>query len=284
MYEKILSDTFPGFLSIRNEKHQIVYLNDNFKNWIKQFTDVDPIGKTNADLARIVPENVAETFMQCHDGSLDLYDRMNSQQGLKKNIEFKSEDRNPENSRYFDVFKYIVMIDRKPCIYTIAYDITNLYRENRANLYSSMTDSMTGAYNRRYLKMNYNQFYGHLAAIFDLDNFKMVNDFEGHGVGDSILCEFVSLLETVENVVAVIRLGGDEFMIILSLEIDEVNLDVQLGKMREAFEFKFNIYQYLSFSYGIGRIEKELKETLLLLDKKLYSNKYARKRNSKLNL
>ena len=60
----------------------------------------------------------------------------------------------------------------------------------------------------------------------DLDNFKMINDFEEHGVRDSILYEFVSLLETLENVVAVIRLGGDGFR--------------------------------------IGRIEKELKETLLL--------------------
>lgn len=53
----------------------------------------------------------------------------------------------------------------------------------------------------------------------------MINDFEEHGVRDSILYEFVSLLETLENVVAVIRLGGDEFR--------------------------------------NGRIEKELKETLL---------------------
>ena len=72
MFEEILAETYPGFLSLRNEKHQIVYLNQSFRNWIAKYTDVDPLGKTNIDLAAIVPENVADTFMQCHDGSLDL--------------------------------------------------------------------------------------------------------------------------------------------------------------------------------------------------------------------
>ncbi|MCD7995473.1 MAG: hypothetical protein LUK37_28330 [Clostridia bacterium] len=67
-----MAETYPGFLSLRNEKHQIVYLNQNFRDWIAKYTDVDPLGKTNIDLAAIVPENVADTFMQCHDGSLDL--------------------------------------------------------------------------------------------------------------------------------------------------------------------------------------------------------------------
>ena len=63
MFDKLLTETFPGLLSVRNEHHQIIYLNDNFINWIKEYTDVDPIGKTNVELAKLVPQNVAETFM-----------------------------------------------------------------------------------------------------------------------------------------------------------------------------------------------------------------------------
>lgn len=65
-------DTYPGLLSLRNEKHQIMWLNANFRNCVALYTNVDPLGKTNTQLAELVPTNVAETFLQCHDGSLDL--------------------------------------------------------------------------------------------------------------------------------------------------------------------------------------------------------------------
>lgn len=48
------------------------------------------------------------------------------------------------------------------------------------NLQNALTDSLTGAQNRRYLIMNSEKFYGHYAAAFDLDHFKAVNDLEGH--------------------------------------------------------------------------------------------------------
>lgn len=279
MYEKLLSDTFPGFLSIRNEKHQIIYLNDNFKNWIRQFTDIDPLGKTNVELSKIVPQNVADTFMQCHDGSLDLYSSMESGQGLKKVIEFKNEDGKKENSQYFDVFKYIVFIDERPHIYTLAYEITDLFKENQLNLYSSITDSMTGAYNRRYLEMNYEQFEGKLAVLFDLDNFKMINDYEGHTVGDSILCDFVKILNNIDNTMAAIRLGGDEFILIVEETMTKEKLDIQLNKVREEFEDKFRRYRYLSFTFGIDEVKGGLEEMLIALDKKMYHRKYMRKGN-----
>lgn len=282
MYEKILSDTFPGFLSIRNEKHQIIYLNDNFRNWIRQFTDVDPIGKTNIELAAITPPNVADTFLQCHDGSLDLYKKEDTAKGIKKILEFKSQDNKPEHSQYFDVFKYIVMIGGTPHIYTIAYDITDLFKENRANLYSSITDSLTKAYNRRYLELNIRQFSGHRAVMLDLDNFKMINDHEGHKTGDYILSEFANMLRDVKEIISVVRIGGDEFLAILTAGLPEEEIVRLFESLREEFEFRFRKYRYLSFSYGIEMLTDNIEDTLVLIDSKMYKNKYERKINKKL--
>lgn len=277
MFDKLLTESFPGLLSIRNERHQIIYLNDNFRNWIKEYTDIDPIGKTNVELAKLVPKNVADTFMQCHDGSLELYEKMNQQKGFKKVIEFKGDDDKQQSSKYFDVFKYIVMVDDKPYIYTIAYDITSIYQENQLNLYFALTDSMTGVYNRRYLDQHFAQFIGHPAVLIDLDNFKRVNDEQGHTEGDKVLCEFVSILQSVNNCVAIIRLGGDEFLMVFSLEVDEKEIEVMIGKLQNKFEDMFERYQYLSFSYGIDRLDKSFQGSFSILDQKLYQKKYQRK-------
>lgn len=53
--------------------------------------------------------------------------------------------------------------------------------------------------------------------LIDLDRFKQVNDFHGHGVGDELLQQVSKrLLETVRSTDACGRLGGDEFAVLLS--------------------------------------------------------------------
>ncbi|MFC3609082.1 EAL domain-containing protein [Stutzerimonas tarimensis] len=57
--------------------------------------------------------------------------------------------------------------------------------------------------------------YGAL-MIFDLDNFKNINDLHGHQVGDKLLCEVSARLnEQVRSCDTVARLGGDEFVMVL---------------------------------------------------------------------
>ena len=53
--------------------------------------------------------------------------------------------------------------------------------------------------------------------IFDLDNFKQINDTRGHGVGDTVLAEVGRRLGDVAPEGAMVaRLGGDEFAVIVS--------------------------------------------------------------------
>ncbi|MGL5302918.1 MAG: GGDEF domain-containing protein, partial [Aeromonas sp.] len=65
-------EKFPGFLSIRDENHKIVFLNSNFLQWIDSLIKLNPIGMTNEDIITLLDGNdIAKTFKQCHDLSLE---------------------------------------------------------------------------------------------------------------------------------------------------------------------------------------------------------------------
>jgi diguanylate cyclase (GGDEF)-like protein len=92
----------------------------------------------------------------------------------------------------------------------------------------TITDPLTGAYNRRYLdrllpteQERAERFDRPFALLMlDLDDFKTVNDRYGHRQGDHILVAFAQALQrNVRSIDAVIRYGGDEFLVVL-LETD----------------------------------------------------------------
>jgi GGDEF domain-containing protein len=52
--------------------------------------------------------------------------------------------------------------------------------------------------------------------MFDLDHFKHINDTQGHRRGDAVLVEFATFLRSpLGKDETVVRLGGDEFMVVL---------------------------------------------------------------------
>ena len=77
-----------------------------------------------------------------------------------------------------------------------------------------------------------------LALLFlDLDLFKEVNDTFGHKVGDELLVEVAKGLKEVvqRGNDTVARIGGDEFLILLTDITENDNIEILIGKIFEKF-------------------------------------------------
>lgn len=101
----------------------------------------------------------------------------------------------------------------------------SLKERNREVLRLTLTDTLTGVNNRRFLDETLPKDllralrYGHTVSLImsDLDRFKRVNDTYGHLVGDQVLCRFAEVLRTGlrQGCDWVARFGGEEFVVAL---------------------------------------------------------------------
>lgn len=90
----------------------------------------------------------------------------------------------------------------------------------------SVTDELTGLFNRRYAMTKldeqwaFAERYGNMLAVasVDIDHFKRVNDTYGHDAGDVVLSRVAAILrEETRGTDTVCRVGGEEFLIIFPL-------------------------------------------------------------------
>lgn len=101
----------------------------------------------------------------------------------------------------------------------------------RVNLLAN-TDSLTGLWNRRWARIVIEQSIARLeesgeifsVALIDVNDFKKVNDDQGHLVGDQVLTKIAhTMMEFSSTGATFFRLGGDEFLVV-SPKTDEVQM------------------------------------------------------------
>jgi diguanylate cyclase (GGDEF)-like protein len=126
-----------------------------------------------------------------------------------------------------------------------------------------------------------------LAVFFiDLDDFKNINDTLGHSSGDRLLQEVARRLHSaLRPGDSVVRLGGDEFMLLLESLSKQEDLSAIANRIMQAFSEPFDIQQKMltiSASMGISRFPYDGNDAETLIknaDIAMYSAKADGKNN-----
>lgn len=153
-------------------------------------------------------------------------------------------------------------------------------------------DKLTGLYNRSGFEERVEELLksddpSGVLILFDLDNFKRINDMEGHPEGDRILERFAGYLGAVfRKGDGIGRLGGDEFVVLIPnpmpQEILEQKFDSLLSGIRDVFGAYYEKYG-TSVSIGAVPIDGTVRtykglykcaDTALYIAKYLGKNRY----------
>lgn len=173
--------------------------------------------------------------------------------------------------------------------------LEKLRAENEELNYWANIDAMTGVLNKksglevleREFELSNNSRDNLVICFIDVDGLKIVNDTFGHKEGDKLLINITKILkESIRKTDFVIRMGGDEFLVVFpQMTIKEVNnvlerVLVLLDEINNANE-KYN----LSISYGFYQYERETKKELTInelikrADAEMYKMKREKRRN-----
>lgn len=149
----------------------------------------------------------------------------------------------------------------------VLVDITGRKQLEGELIEMSTHDALTGCLNRRYLDQLDLRFRhdpgGRWGCIFvDIDHFKRYNDDHGHQAGDRVLVRMARfLMRHIRAEEAVVRVGGDEFVIILN--------GADVGRTRRVTErLKNSALKSAPVPFSLGWAAREAGEPLVrLLDR-----------------
>lgn len=168
------------------------------------------------------------------------------------------------------------------------FELDNARKEMRL---LSLKDHLTGAWNRRYLDAHFPEMARDCrdtgktlhVAVLDLDDFKGINDKYGHQLADQVLAKLgATLIRNVGSNGCLVRLGGDEFLILYCSD----DLEDVIKKTVDELHFEPSIKSIaresgISLSAGFASAgpdeEADHNRLYVQADKALYSMKRERK-------
>lgn len=157
-------------------------------------------------------------------------------------------------------------------------DIKNRENETKESIYKELAfkDTLTALNNRNwYEKFIKTITFDYTIINIDLNSFKEINDTYGHTAGDELLIKFAAIINKTFKSSQCIRMGGDEFVIILNyINAEKMNEELSLmNKYIEEENSKSKIKLSISYGYAFSGDFATPKEVYECADKKMYNMK-----------
>ncbi len=137
-------------------------------------------------------------------------------------------------------------------------------------------DALTGAFSKSYFDIELNKVMAklrrepgrHYLVVFDIDDFKKINDEHGHVCGDFILKELIKTVrDQLRKSDILARFGGDEFLLLVEYSPPDMDIYRMMERILEAIhgrEFVFNgeVIQ-VSCSFGGAYLDNKVIEEMM---------------------
>lgn len=274
VYYKNIIDTSTNIIVI-NDKERLLDVNEIFFNYFTNYKNLQEYQKYNSCICDYFVKESGFIYKEMNGLSWMDYLLQNTQKRNKVKL-------NIEGKIYYFLVDALRISSEREHYSVIMTDITEQEKYQQELEYLSVTDALTGVYNRRYfyktleLEIKRKVRYGHplVMIMYDIDYFKQVNDNHGHDIGDKVLQLYTELISSsLREVDTLCRIGGEEFIIILP----HINLhqgELLAEKLRLLVEESREVVS-ITMSFGVVeyQIGEEIDEFFKRADNSLYSAK-----------
>lgn len=207
------------------------------------------------------------------------------------------QEANQELSNLYDSYE-LQAIELKQAREKAEKRVQELHEANALHRELAFRDGLTGIYNRRFFQealdnelMRTQRYKRHFSLLlFDVDNFKIINDAHGHTVGDLVLINVSKAVQEIVRITDIFaRYGGDEFAIIMP-ETDLANAITVAENLRSRIEALITTVGSASItttislgltSYSALAGSKTKEQVIDIADKALYIAKHSGKNNTR---
>lgn len=241
----------------------------------------------------MVGRNLRDLVPAKRQPAFDVYLRKVTHEGLADGLlELESKSGKRVILRYYNVLA--TEEGKEPYILGHAQDVTELLEAQQQLKNMSLTDELTGLYNRRgfvtlaeqqlKLEQHNGTARGLVMMFVDMDGLKAINDTYGHESGSNALVTLARLIKaTVRGADLVARWGGDEF-VILSIGAKDEDCQLMVDRIHERLD-EYNAESrdpyLIACSIGVApinlEIRKSFEEIIAEADTAMYAEKKRRK-------
>mgnify|MGYP000392107533 CR=1 FL=1 len=265
---QIKSNIVNAFIAYQNDQYPVAI--------VEMFKQIDH----EIDERRLFLKNAVQSTALLNSQNITELDK----QFLEKTIEIQ--ELNIKNAQSDKNTIYLFLVFALLLVIGISIFSFYLFKTRQYFKYHARIDYLTGAFNRRFLFEEGQRAIKEVSAnnadvailLFDIDNFKKINDTKGHYSGDLAIKLVVEKCRANLPKDAIIgRLGGDEFLVILknknrlaASEIAEkIRIDINQAYLAEIDPLE------LSVSIGVVycQEQKNLDEAIIDADNLLYQAK-----------
>lgn len=254
----VLKHMHSGVVAVELDTGELIYQNEYYRQWKRKNVD-----KT---------EHVKNCLRMWGNEQKEIW-----------YITMQNDELNQDMLQMLMVQSFMWQWQGKPAVIHVLTDYSAEHMRQKRMEEAAFTDSLTGLYNRRYGQMQVKQLMEEeipfLFCFIDMDGLKYINDTMGHAKGDVAIRRVASVLQHVfRRDDTIIRIGGDEFVVILpqcSVELAEMRFELAHQMLRTT-----EIPHRITFSYGIEPVlpgeSRNIEEIFSTADHKMYQHKQSK--------